>query len=322
MDDCPQIIGGSGFIGTSISKQYAKDNQEFLVIDKKPPSLSKYKFIKIDITDKTKFLAKRNQGSIINLAAEHRDDVTPKSLYYLTNVDGARNVCEYATLNKCKKIIFTSSVAVYGIENRNVSESDPAKPFNDYGKSKLSAEEVYMNWQKEKPLERTVVLIRPTVVFGEGNRGNVYNLFNFIMNGRFMMIGDGKNVKSIAYVENISKFIRSCVDEKPGVHIYNYVDKPDLTMRELVNTINELKRKKGKIRNIPYFIAFSIGVFFDSLAYMFPIKPIITSIRIKKFCANSQFNTSINNNKFRRDYSLKEAIKKTIRYDFKDKCVN
>ena len=322
MDDCPQIIGGSGFIGTSISKQYTKDNQEFLVIDKKPPSHSKYKFLKIDITDKTQFLAKRNQGSIINLAAEHRDDVTPKSLYYSTNVDGARNVCEYATLNECKKIIFTSSVAVYGIENRNVSESDPAKPFNDYGKSKLSAEDVYINWQKEKPLERTVVLIRPTVVFGEGNRGNVYNLFNFIMNGKFMMIGDGKNIKSIAYVENISKFIRSCVDEKPGVHIYNYVDKPDLTMRELVSTVNELKRKRSKIRNIPYFMAYSIGCFFDFLSYILPIKPTITSIRIKKFCANSQFNTSIDNNKFRRDYSLKEGIEKTIRYDFKDKCIN
>lgn len=319
MDDCPQIIGGSGFIGTSLSKQYLNNNQKFLVIDKNLPSNSEYNFIKVDITDKGQFIKKRNRGPIINLAAEHRDDVTPKSLYYLTNVEGAKNVCDYATLNHCKKIIFTSSVAVYGIENTDVSESHATKPFNDYGKSKLAAEEIYINWQKAKPLERTLILIRPTVVFGEGNRGNVYNLFNFIMNGKFMMIGNGHNVKSIAYVENIAKFIRTCADEEPGVYTYNYVDKPDMTMKELVNTVNMLKRKKNKIRNIPFIIALSIGKFFDLLSCILPKKPIITSIRVKKFCANSQFNTSIDDKKFSRDYSLQEAIKRTISYDFKDK---
>ena len=111
MDDCPQIIGGSGFIGKSLSKQYLNNNQKFLVIDKNLPSNSEFNFIKVDITDKGQFIKKRNRGPIINLAAEHRDDVTPKSLYYLTNVEGAKNVCDYATLNHCKKIIFTSSVA-------------------------------------------------------------------------------------------------------------------------------------------------------------------------------------------------------------------
>ena len=58
------------------------------------------------------------------------------------------------------------------------------------------------------------------------------------------------NVKSIAHVENIAKFIRTCADEEPGVYTYNYVDKPDMTMKELVNTVNMLKRKK-EIRNMP-----------------------------------------------------------------------
>ena len=62
-----------------------------------------------------------------------------------------------------------------------------------------------------------------------------------------MMIGNGQNVKSIAYVENIAKFIRTCADEEPGVYTYNYVDKPDMTMKELVNTVNMLKRKKIKL---------------------------------------------------------------------------
>ena len=322
MLECPQIIGGSGFIGTSISQQYLKRDKEFLVIDKNHPPKKEYDFLKVDITDKANFIKERNKGPIINLAAEHRDDVTPADLYYSTNVDGAKNVCEYASLNNCNKIIFTSSVAVYGLENTNISELSPTKPFNDYGKSKLAAEKIYIDWQNEKPEERTVVIVRPTVVFGEGNRGNVYNLFNFIMSGRFMMIGNGKNIKSIAYVENISKFILSCLEERPGLFIYNCVDKPDMNMTELVNLVNSLKKNEGKIRNIPYKLAFTIGKIFDLLAYILPSKPVISSIRIRKFCANSQFNTAIDENKFKRDYSLDEAIKRTIRYDFKNKCVN
>ena len=68
MDDCPQIIGGSGFIGTSLSKQYLNNNQKFLVIDKNLPSNSEFNFIKVDITDKGQFIKKRNRGPIINFS--------------------------------------------------------------------------------------------------------------------------------------------------------------------------------------------------------------------------------------------------------------
>ena len=54
---------------------------------------------------------------------------------------------------------------------------------------------------------RSLVIIRPTVIFGEGNRGNVYNLFRQIADRRFLMFGDGENKKSMAYVGNVAEFI-------------------------------------------------------------------------------------------------------------------
>ena len=54
---------------------------------------------------------------------------------------------------------------------------------------------------------RSLVVVRPTVVFGEGNRGNVYQLIHQIISGRFVMVGSGKNRKSIAYVGNLSAFL-------------------------------------------------------------------------------------------------------------------
>ena len=65
------------------------------------------------------------------------------------------------------------------------------------------------------------------MIFGEGNRGNVFNLLNQIASSKFLMIGRGENKKSMAYIENIVAFLETCIltDQKYGV--YNYVDTPD-----------------------------------------------------------------------------------------------
>ena len=84
--------------------------------------------------------------------------------------------------NGVKNIIFTSSVAVYGLNKKNPNEQRPTDPFNHYGKSKLKAEEVLREWYEKDPENRQVQIIRPTVIFGERNRGNVYNLLKQIIN--------------------------------------------------------------------------------------------------------------------------------------------
>ena len=85
---------------------------------------------------------------------------------------------------------------------------------------------------KKDPQNRSLVIIRPTAVFGEENRGNVYNLLKQINSKNFIMIGNGKNKKSIAYVRNVADFIIFSTKLNSGIHIYNYIDKPDLTMNE------------------------------------------------------------------------------------------
>jgi len=82
-------------------------------------------------------------GTICNLAAEHRDDVRPVSRYHETNVGGAEQVCSAARESGAKTIVFTSSVAVYGLHPFIVDEEGLFTPFNPYGVSKLAAEGIY-----------------------------------------------------------------------------------------------------------------------------------------------------------------------------------
>ena len=109
---------------------------------------------------------------IYNLAAEHKDNVTPLSLYENVNVGGAKNVVEAAKANDIKRIIFTSTVAIYGLDKGACEESFEPAPFNEYGRTKLEAEKIFLKWKSEDD-NRTLIMLRPAAIFGERNRGNI-----------------------------------------------------------------------------------------------------------------------------------------------------
>ena len=276
------LVGGSGFIGTRIADLLCMENKDFVILDKE--SSKKYSD-NVCLTDVRDIEALRNsiipEMPIINLAAEHRDDVRPLSLYDDVNVGGAKNICTIAREKSVKTIIFTSTVAVYGFAPVGTDESGMIAPFNDYGRTKYEAEQAFMAWQSEAPDERTLVIIRPTVVFGEQNRGNVYNLLRQIASGKFIMVGGGQNRKSMAYVDNIAAFIEYSISFKPGVHIYNYIDKPDFTMNSLVAAVNRILGRSEKIRfRLPYAIGYMIGKGFDLVAAVTGKRFTISSIRV------------------------------------------
>lgn len=65
----------------------------------------------------------------------------------------------------------------------------------------------YRAWLTEDPVNRSLVIVRPTVIFGEQNRGDVYNLLRQIATGRFIIFGSGANRKSMASVQSIAEFL-------------------------------------------------------------------------------------------------------------------
>jgi nucleoside-diphosphate-sugar epimerase len=223
-------------------------------------------------------------------------------------------VCEEKGINK---IVFTSSVAVYGFAPASTGEDGAIDPFNEYGRTKALAEGVYREWREKDPENRSLIIVRPTVVFGEGNRGNVYNLLNQINSGAFAMIGNGKNKKSMAYVENLAAFLMKCIESDEKYAVYNYVDTPDFTMNELVSLV------RGKLRGspsvgirIPKFIGLMAGYTADVLAKL-GVKLPISSIRVKKFCASSEFASAKHElDGFELPFSLQEGLDRTLEAEF------
>jgi nucleoside-diphosphate-sugar epimerase len=310
------VIGGSGFIGTRLVDVLIEQGHEVKIFDIQKSQ--KYPDVTIlgDVRDVNALsVACANADLLYNLAAEHRDDVSPQSLYTEVNIDGARNIVAAAVSNNITKIVFTSTVAIYGLNKVCPDETFPAEPFNEYGRTKWEAEKIFKQWHSAST-NRDLIIFRPAVVFGEGNRGNVYNLMAQIKSGRFIMVGNGKNKKSMGYVGNLAGILAAQV-RNSGLKIYNYCDKPDLTSREIAEVIANAMEKRLPAYAIPMSIGLLAGGLFDLLAMISGRKFPISMMRIKKFSAETTISTNkLNEDGFAGSHSMNDGIVRMIGSDF------
>lgn len=314
------MIGASGFVGTRLINLLDKENQQYKIrnIDLVQSHFySNYTEIGDVRVQEQMDEQLKDSDIVILLAAQHRDDVTPISLYYDTNVEGMKVTLNAMEKNGIKRLIFFSSVAVYGLNKDNPDESFPADPFNHYGKSKWQAEQVLQEWQKTHQ-EWNINIIRPTVIFGERNRGNVYNLLNQISSGMFLMVGKGDNVKSMAYVGNVVAFVKYMIDNViEGYNVFNYIDKPDCNMNDLVAHVSHVLKKHIPTTHFPYWLGMFGGTCFDVLAKITGKKFSISSVRVKKFCSTTQYDSSkMLATGFKAPYTLKEGLARTLEFEF------
>ena len=310
------VIGGSGFVGANLCRQFALKQQDFEIIDLKMSNQFPEKCKIADVRDAETLRNTITGDVVVNLAAVHRDDVRDKKEYQRTNVDGAENVALVCEEKGIDKIVFTSTVAVYGFAEPGTDESGQINPFNEYGRTKFEAEEKLRDWHANG--DNSLLIVRPTVIFGEGNRGNVFNLLNQIASGKFIMVGKGQNKKSMAYIGNIVAFLECCVatDQKYGV--YNYVDTPDLTMNELVSQVRaKLKGKTGVGPRLPYWLGILLGYTADLVSMISGRNLPVSSIRVKKFASSTEFKSakaSLEN--FQVPFSLSHGVERTLQSEF------
>lgn len=273
---------------------------------------------RVDVRRAEDVLAVLREGDlVVNLAAVHRDDVRPPSLYAETNVGGAVAVVDACESRNVRTIVFTSSVAVYGHVAGVADEEYPCRPANAYGQSKLAAEQVYRQWYNRDD-GRHLSVIRPTVVFGEGNRGNVFSLLQQVSRRFLVMIGDGANRKSIAYVGNVARAVLWLSTRGSGEFCYNYVDEPVLSMMEVIELVrSELKLDpRPRLRMSPS-VALALGRACDILAQLPGVRLPLTRARVEKFQQATCFEARrIREAGFTPQFDLRAALLETVRHEF------
>lgn len=300
------VIGGSGFIGQHFKNKLGKNLVKNIDIDE---GINSSEFSKCNILNQNelnKIKTCEEDLTIIHLAAVHFDF---QRQYFQTNVDGTKNILTYISKNtNIKKFVFFSSVATYGNSELGKHEMSDQNPINDYGKSKLEAEKLIIDWSKRNPNVQ-IIIIRPAVVFGEYNFGNVYNLIQQIRSRIFAIIGDGKNIKSIAYAGNTVDSVIFCLENiKDPLFIYNYCDYPQKNVLEQSNLISSILRMNKPFK-IPLWLTKFITFPIDFMQIITKKDFKINSMRVNKFTEPTYF---IADKIRRRGFIQKTSIKKAI----------
>ena len=193
------VFGGSGFIGSHLAEHVLRNGlaEKIYLVDRVPQKGFPYtpllnqglqsgqaRYIPWDVRQPiSRTIFPEPVEIIFNFAAVHREPGHRPEEYFETNLLGAENVCAFAAVIGCSKIVFTSSISPYGPSEAMKNELSIPTPDTAYGSSKLAAEKIHLAWQAGGSLRRKLLILRPGVVFGPGEGGNVTRLIRRLVKG-------------------------------------------------------------------------------------------------------------------------------------------
>ena len=312
------LLGGSGFVGSALARVLAHRGTAVRIADIRPSAALPQHWVSTDVRDPHAVArAIADAGTLFLLAAEHGLEPRPRLQFEEVNVGGAHAVVVAARRTGLRRIVFTSTVAVYGLPASTVTEDSPCRPQDDYGRTKLAAEQILRGWAAEDP-SRSLSIIRPTVVFGPGVRGRMRSLFHQMALPDFTPVGEGENRKSFADVDNLAAFHAHLEHREPGTHLFNYADGPDLTMAELATLIRSAldlgPSRPARTRRAALVRAFAQQL----IARVGGPAPEWTVSQVQRFCADSRFLAErVADTGFVAPLSLTDAVVRYARSDLR-----
>lgn len=317
------ITGGSGFIGRYFHQALVTSGHQVTILDLAKPTwdASPSRVVVGDVRDPaTVRQALAGCDAILNLAAAHHDFGIARETFFSVNEGGARVLCAAAEETGVRNICFFSTVAVYGAVPEPRHEDSPTQPTSPYGQSKLAAEQVFQAWTAAGN-DRRCVVIRPTVVFGPRNFANMYALIRQIESGLFFRVGSGRNIKSLAYVENLvdaALYLWQRPAERP-FEVYNYVDKPDLDTRSLLSAIYEALGRRLPRLHLPLKLALVAATPFDLMIRVSRRNLPISTARIRKMSIQTRFEAErVLRAGFRPKVPLLEGVGRMVQWYLSD----
>lgn len=287
------LFGGDGYIGRNLLFKLVADSvfDSFIVFDKqKSNSLMVYyereniEHILGDVRQPIDIRLQdfdANNSWIFNFAAVHREPGHEFHEYFDTNIPGAQNVVEFASRANIKNILFTSSIAPYGKSLNVRTENSNLYPETAYGISKALAEQTHLRWL-DKDVGRRLVIVRPSVIFGPNDPGNVYRMIKSLKKGTFILPNGGNIIKAYGYVYGLIESMLFTMEKNESLIIYNYAESPLVPLKEMVTIAKkELNIKKPVLSmsvSLLAMIAFFVQVFFRFIGKKSDIHP----VRVRK----------------------------------------
>lgn len=253
---------------------------------------------------------------VIHLAAARADWGISAAGYWRDNVEATRALLREGIEADVEYWQFYSSVSAVGPGERPRGEEAELRPIDPYGRSKAEAERLFQRAASQDQ-EVSVDVLRPSVIFGPGNPPdtNLFRLTEALHRGRFLMVGNGRTVKSTSYIENIVAASLFLLERErgPGVATFVYVDEPLMETRQIVKEICAVLGQSPPRVHVPEAVAVLFAKPLDLVARLSGKDLPITSARIAKFCRPTAFDASrIRAAGFRQPVDNETAIRRMV----------
>ena len=278
------ITGSTGFVGKNIIN-YFKPKYEFYIFSKND---------EINI----------NQDVVLHFAGKAHDLKNNINVqeYYVVNTELTKKIYDHFLESNAKVFITLSSVKAVADElNEVLTEEFFPNPVTHYGKSKLLAEEYILS--KHIPEGKRIYILRPCLIHGEGNKGNLNFLYKIISKGFPWPLGAFENKRSFCSIDNLCFIIKELIENfQIPSGIYNVADEEPLSTNELIKLISESQEKKPLIWNIPKLFIYILSYLGDFL----------------NLPLNSQRQRKLTETYIVSNYKIKTAINKKLPFSTKD----
>ncbi len=301
------ISGVSGFVGSNL-EEYLYPNYKISGISRNNNSLNNrisYKELTIDVLNKS--------NAFIHLAGKAHDlkNTTEEKEYFDINTELTKQIFDKFIESNCEVFIYMSSVkAAADKVDEILKEGYLPNPITPYGRSKLAAEQYILS--KKKASNKRVYILRPCMIHGPNNKGNLNLLYKLVSRGVPYPLGCYDNKRSFVSIDNLCYVIDQLIKNKNiNSGIYNISDDNSISTNGIIDVIGVvLGNNKGKVLNIPKPIINLIA----KIGNYIPI--FLNEERLDKLTenftvSNTKIKKAININEL--PTTLKSGLEKTIK---------
>ena len=229
------ITGTSGFVSQNLSIYLSSD---YLI-----KNISRFNLQKIEANDLI------NVAALINLAGKAHDlkKTSNPEEYYQVNTELSKTVFDTFLVSDAKVFITLSSVKAVADEVEDfLTEEHIPNPITHYGKSKLLAEQYILS--KEIPKGKRVYILRPCMIHGPGNKGNLNLLYKLVSKGIPWPLGSFDNQRSFCSIDNLMFIIKELIEtEDIPSGVYHVADDQPLSINNVISIFAESQNRKAKI---------------------------------------------------------------------------
>lgn len=260
------ITGIHGFVGSNLVEYLKKDNTIYgldIVSPKKDGVVKTYSWEELKRTKDNRQRTTDNGeqttddmpefDAIIHLAGKAHDtkNKAVADVYFKVNTDLTKQIYDYFLSSSAKKFIFfsTAKAAADKVEGVLTEDIEPS-PVGPYGESKIKAEEYILSQEYEAMKDKQFYILRPCMIHGPGNKGNLNLLYSVVSKGIPWPLGAFDNRRTFTSIENVCYAVNGLMQNDVESGIYNMGDDEPLSTNELIETICSVLGKKARILHI------------------------------------------------------------------------